>query len=246
MTSNIDPATGFPLGPPIDPSPARRPQHCTLEGRYVTLAPLDPAAHADALWNQTGGPGNDHLWLYLFSGPFQDRAGFQADLEKKAVSVDPLFFAILDKISGGVVGYACFMRIEPAHRCIEVGSILFAPALQRTRGATEAMYLMARHVFEDQGWIAEERQRQIAAQRKASRRAALRLGFTFEGVFRQHMIVKGRSRDTAWFSMLDAEWPERKAAFERWLDPSNFDAQGKQKSSLLMCGASTTRTPSLG
>jgi len=244
MTLSIDPATGFPLGPPVDPSPARRPQHCALEGQYVTLTPLDPAAHTDALWNQTGGPENDQLWLYLFAGPFQDRAGFQADLEKKAVSEDPLFFAILDKVSGGVVGYACFMRIEPAHRCIEVGSILFAPALQRTRGATEAMYLMARHVFEDLGYRRYEWK--CNSLNQASRRAAVRLGFTFEGVFRQHMIVKGRSRDTAWFSMLDTEWPARKAAFERWFDPSNFDAQGRQKSSLLMCGASTTRTPSLG
>jgi RimJ/RimL family protein N-acetyltransferase len=122
------------------------------------------------------------------------------------------------------------MRIEPAHRVIEVGSILFTSRLQRTVGATEAMYLMARHVFEDLGYRRYEWK--CNALNAPSRRAALRLGFTFEGIFRQHMLVKGRNRDTAWFSMIDSEWPQRKASFERWLDPSNFDAQGRQKVSL--------------
>jgi RimJ/RimL family protein N-acetyltransferase len=122
------------------------------------------------------------------------------------------------------------MRIEPSHRVIEVGSILFTPRLQRTVGATEAMYLMARHVFEDLGYRRYEWK--CNALNAPSRGAALRLGFTFEGIFRQHMIIKGRNRDTAWFSMLDPEWPKRKAAFERWLDPSNFDAEGRQRVSL--------------
>jgi RimJ/RimL family protein N-acetyltransferase len=125
---------------------------------------------------------------------------------------------------------AALMRIEPEHPVIEVGSILYTPALQRTRGATETMYLLARHVFEELGYRRYEWK--CNALNEASRRAALRLGFTFEGIFRQHMIVKGRRRDTAWFSMLDCEWPVRKAGFERWLDPSNFDANGQQKSSL--------------
>jgi RimJ/RimL family protein N-acetyltransferase len=120
--------------------------------------------------------------------------------------------------------------MAPKDRCIEVGAILFSPALQRTRGATEAMYLMARHVFEDLGYRRYEWK--CNALNQPSRRAALRLGFTFEGIFRQHMIIKGRNRDTAWFSMLDREWPARKAAFERWLDPTNFDPQGRQKSAL--------------
>ena len=165
-------------------------------------------------------------------------------MEKKSASEDPLFFAILDKPSCAPAGYACFMRIEPAHRCIEVGSILFAPSLQRTRGATEAMYLMARHVFEDLGYRRYEWK--CNTLNEPSRRAALRLGFTFEGVFRQHMIVKGRNRDTAWYSMLDHEWPARKAAFERWLDPGNFDDQGRQKSPLLISRTVTTRTPPVG
>ncbi len=138
-----------------------------------------------------------------------------------------MFFAILDRASGAAVGYAAYMRIEPVHRVIEVGSILYTPQLQRTPLATEAMYLMARHVFEDLGYRRYEWK--CNALNAPSRRAALRFGFTFEGIFRQHMIVKGRNRDTAWFSMLDSEWPARKANFERWLDPSNFGPDGRQK-----------------
>ena len=156
--------------------------------------------------------------------------GLMLTSRERARSEDPLFFAMLEKSSGDAVGYAAFMRIEPAHRVIEVGSILFTPRLQRTVGATEAMYLMARYVFEDLGYRRYEWK--CNALNAPSRRAALRLGFTFEGIFRQHMIVKGRNRDTAWFSMLDSEWPKRKAAFERWLDPANFDANGRQRVSL--------------
>jgi RimJ/RimL family protein N-acetyltransferase len=151
-------------------------------------------------------------------------------MNANAKSEDPLFFTILDNASASAVGYAAYLRIEPAHRVIEVGHILYTPRLQRTVGATEAMYLMARHVFEELGYRRYEWK--CNALNAPSRSAALRLGFTFEGVFRQHMIIKGRNRDTAWFSMLDSEWPARKAAFERWLDPSNFDAQGGQKRSL--------------
>lgn len=214
----------------VDPHPAQRPERVVLEGRYVTLAPLDAATHAGALWRQTGGTENARLWLYLPDGPFAERAAFDRDLAGKAASTDPLFFAVLDKRSADAAGYASYLRIEPAHRSIEVGYILYAPALQRTRAATEAMYLMARHVFEELGYRRYEWK--CDARNEPSRRAALRLGFTFEGIFRQHRIVKGRNRDTAWYSMLDKEWPARKAAFERWLAPSNFDDQGRQKSTL--------------
>jgi RimJ/RimL family protein N-acetyltransferase len=132
--------------------------------------------------------------------------------------------------SGRALGYAALMRIEPKHRVIEVGNIVYARALQRTRGATEAMYLLARYVFEDLGYRRYEWK--CDALNEPSRRAALRLGFSFEGVFRQHMTIKGRNRDTAWFSILDSEWPLRKHAFERWLAPSNFDPEGRQKTSL--------------
>jgi RimJ/RimL family protein N-acetyltransferase len=226
--SSTDSATS--IGARVDETPAKRPQRTTLEGRMVRIVPLDPSAHADALFNSTRGKENDALWLYLFEGPFATRAEFDLLLNQRASSEDPLFFAIVDKSSGDAAGYASYMRIEHAHRVIEVGSILFTPRLQRTVGATEAMYLMARHVFEDLGYRRYEWK--CNALNAPSRSAALRLGFTFEGVFRQHMIIKGRNRDTAWFSMLDSEWPKRKAAFERWLDPSNFDANGRQLVSL--------------
>lgn len=219
-----------PIGPRVNDSAARRPGRTTLPGRLVTLTPLDPVAHGDALFEATRGEAAGPLWLYLFEGPFPNRADFDAHLRRAAASEDPLFFAILDRDSGTAVGYAAYMRIEPAHRVIEVGSILYTPRLQRTPLATEAMYLMARHVFEDLGYRRYEWK--CNALNAPSRKAALRFGFTFEGIFRQHMIVKGRNRDTAWFSMLDSEWPARKASFERWLDPSNFGPDGRQKLAL--------------
>jgi RimJ/RimL family protein N-acetyltransferase len=177
-----------------------------------------------------GAKDHDELWTYLFEGPFHDRASFDEATRRMAQSDDPLFYAIIDKASGLAVGRAALMRIEPAHRVIEVGSILYTPQLQRTRGATEAMYLLARYIFEDLGYRRYEWK--CNALNAPSRAAALRLGFTYEGIFRQHMIVKGKSRDTAWYSMLDGEWPARKARFEAWLAPANFDASGRQKTAL--------------
>ena len=236
-TPDTDPESGLPIGTQVDPSPARHPQRTTLVGHRVTVAPLDPATHADSLYESTHGPTNDRLWLYLPWGPFPDRAAFDTYLTRLASAEDPLFFAILDKVSRQAVGYAAYLRIEPEHRCIEVGGILYTPPLQRSPGATEAMYLMAKHIFEDLGYRRYEWK--CNALNAPSRRAALRLGFTFEGIFRQHQILKGRNRDTAWFSMLDAEWPARKAAFEQWLDPANFDAEGRQKASLSALNGAT-------
>jgi len=230
------PLSEMRVGAQVDPAPAKRPEHTALEGRMVTIAALDPEVHAEALYDSTHGQGKEQLWLYMSEGPFPDRASFDAKLRQKAVSEDPLFFAILDKASGQAAGYAAYLRIEPAHRCIEVGSILYTPAFQRTPAATEAMYLMARHVFEDLGYRRYEWKCDTLNAR--SRRAALRLGFSFEGIFLQHMIIKGRNRDTAWFAMLDSEWPARRANFERWLAPSNFDAAGRQKVSLSALNAS--------
>jgi RimJ/RimL family protein N-acetyltransferase len=214
----------------VDPAPAKRPQRTTLDGRIVSIVPLDPTAHSGTIYEATCGEENAGLWRYLFEGPFTSRAEFDSHVGQKAKSDDPLAFALLDRSSGDALGWASYMRIEPAHRVIEVGSILYTPRLQRTIGATEAMYLMARHVFEDLGYRRYEWK--CNARNAPSRSAALRLGFTFEGIFRQHMIIKERNRDTAWFSMLDSEWPKRKAAFERWLDPANFDANGRQRVSL--------------
>jgi RimJ/RimL family protein N-acetyltransferase len=215
----------------------QRPSRIDMHGRYVTLVPLTPA-HAPDLWQGSRDPS---LWDYLFDGPYEEREAFDASIAKKSQGDDPIFFAILDAASGKALGCASYMRIEPAHRCIEVGSILYTTALQRTVGATEAMYLMARYVFEDLGYRRYEWK--CNALNEPSRRAALRLGFTFEGIFRQHMIVKGKNRDTAWFAMLDSEWPARKTAFERWLDASNFDESGRQRRSLREFSDGVGRSP---
>ena len=218
-----------PIGPLVDPKPAPRPVHVTLRGRHVTLVALE-AAHAPALYAGSHGGGAESVWTYLFNGPFKDLAEFAADVEIKAKAADPLYYAVIDNATGQAVGYQSLMRIDPAHRVIEVGGIMYTPAMQGTIGSTEAQYLFARHVFDDLGYRRYEwKCNDLNA---PSKRAASRLGFTFEGVFRQHMIVKSRNRDTAWFSMLDSEWPARRAAFERWLDPANFDAEGRQKTRL--------------
>jgi RimJ/RimL family protein N-acetyltransferase len=201
-----------------------------MRGRLVSVVPLADAAQIASLYEVTHGPGKDRLWQYLFAGPFATRAEFCSYLEGRATANNERFFTIVDNAAESPVGFAAYLNIEPAHRRIEVGSILYAPAFQRTPGATEAMYLMARHVFEDLGYRRYEWK--CDALNMRSRQAALRLGFSFEGIFRQHMIVKGRNRDTAWFSMLDSEWPQRKASIERWLDPSNFDDEGRQRCSL--------------
>jgi RimJ/RimL family protein N-acetyltransferase len=208
---------------------AKRPERVTLQGSRVRIVPVDPAAHSPELYLGSHGEGHADLWRYLFTGPYPDEASFRAYLEERAKGEDPLFYTIL-RADGAPAGYASLMRIEPAHRVIEVGNILYLPSLQRTAGATEAMYLLARYVFDELGYRRYEWK--CDALNAPSRRAAQRYGFTFEGVFRQHMIVKGKNRDTAWYSMLDSEWPERKAAFEAWLAAENFDAEGRQRSRL--------------
>ncbi len=222
----IDPR---PVGDPVDPRPGQRPGRVVLEGRFVRLEPLDAARHAPTLWRNLAGA--DQVWDYLFDGPYADEAALRASLEAKAASADPLFWAVVDRASGEAVGHATLMRIDPVHRVIETGNILYTPALQRTPGATEAMALLAGLVFDTLGYRRYEWK--CNALNAPSRAAALRLGFTFEGVFRQHMIVKGRNRDTAWFSMLDREWPAAKRAFDRWLAPANFEPDGHQRRSLV-------------
>ena len=219
-----------PVGPPVDLRPAKRPERTTLAGRRVTLVPLDADRHADALFPLANGGERDRLWTYLFDGPYADPAAFKSAIAGRAKADDPLFFAVIDNASGAPVGFQSLMRIDPIHRVIEVGDILYTPALQRTIGATEAQYLLAAYAFDTLGYRRYEwKCNDLNA---PSKRAAQRLGFTFEGVFRQHLVAKGRNRDTAWFSMLDSEWPLRRAAFERWLAPDNFDASGRQRVSL--------------
>jgi RimJ/RimL family protein N-acetyltransferase len=174
--------------------------------------------------------GHDEVWTWLGDGPYAEESAFRAALERKQTAADAVFLALIPAATGQAAGYASYMRIDPANGVVEVGNILLSPALQRTTAATEAHYLMARHIFEDLGYRRYEWK--CNAENLPSRKAALRLGFTFEGIFRQHMVIKHRNRDTAWFSMLDLEWPARKRAFESWLSPANFDAEGRQLRSL--------------
>lgn len=189
--------------------------------------------HAADLWRHLEGA--DEVWDYLSEGPFAAEVDLRHAIQAKETGTAAMFLAIVPQSSGEAEGYASYMRIDPANGVVEVGNILMTPSLQKTTAATEAMYLMARHVFEDLGYRRYEWK--CNANNAPSRRAALRYGFTFEGIFRQHMIIKGRNRDTAWFSMLDSEWPARKARFETWLDPVNFDAAGRQRRSLREIGA---------
>jgi RimJ/RimL family protein N-acetyltransferase len=200
----------------------------TLHGRCVTLEPLDAARHTAAVWQAVSG--HDELWTWLFDGPFATEADLRKAIEAKQTAPGYAFWAIVPVATGQAAGWASYLRMEPAHGVIEVGNILLSPSLQRTTAATEAMFLMASHVFDTLGYRRYEWK--CNAENLPSRRAAERLGFTFEGIFRQHMIIKGRNRDTAWFAMLDCDWPARKAAFEAWLAPANFDSDGRQRNSL--------------
>jgi RimJ/RimL family protein N-acetyltransferase len=223
----------LPVGALVAPRLARRPEPVAIEGRHVRLVPLDPASHADALFAATSGAPNEDVWAYLADGPYASRDELEAALERKATGTDAVFLAIVAARTGEARGYASYMRIDVPNRVVEVGNVLFTPELQGTTAATEAMYLMARHAFEDLGYRRYEwKCNDLNA---PSKRAAVRLGFTYEGLFRQHMVVKGRNRDTAWYSMLDGEWPTVKAGFERWLDPGNFDGEGRQRRTLEEC-----------
>jgi RimJ/RimL family protein N-acetyltransferase len=211
-------------------TPRPRPGRIPLKGRYARLEPLDPVSHGDALFDAGAGADSAFLWRYLFEHPITRREAFEAWAAKASSTEDPLFYAVIDKASGRAEGRLCFMRIEPVHGVIETGSILFGPRIARSRAATEAIFLQARHAFEDLGYRRFEWK--CDARNGPSRRAALRFGFTFEGIFRQHMVVKGENRDTAWYAMLDGEWPAIRAAFEGWLDPANFDESGRQRAPL--------------
>jgi RimJ/RimL family protein N-acetyltransferase len=215
-----------PVGPIVDTEQAQKPGAVVLEGRFGRIEKLDPARHASNLWRAFAA--DDRLWTYMFYGPFSDAGSFSNFLGNIAVLDEQAYYAIVDR-DGRAAGWAALMEIRPQARVIEVGSIVYGSALQRTALATEAQYLLARYAFETLGYRRYEWK--CDALNAASRRAALRLGFGFEGIFRQHMIIKGRSRDTAWFAMLDSEWPRARAAFERWLQPENFDG-GRQRRSL--------------
>jgi len=211
----------------LDWRPAKRPERTALNGDSVLLEPLDVARHGEDLFAATAGA--DSTWDYLPYGPFSDRREFVGWLEQRAPIDDPLTFTIIDREANAARGLASLMRIVPEHGVIEIGHIWLSPSLQRTRQGTEAIYLMSRYAFD----LGNRRYEwKCNAENTTSRRAAERFGFTFEGVFRQHMVVKGRNRDTAWYSITDAEWPARRAAFEAWLSPQNFNPDGRQRQSL--------------
>lgn len=201
-----------------------------MEGRFCRVEPLDPQRHAADLFAANSADKDGRNWTYLPYGPFAAIADYRRWVEQASRGDDPLFHAILDLPSGRAVGVASYMRIDPAMGSIEVGGINYSPLLQRRPTATEAMYLMMRRVFDELGyrryeWKCDELN-------APSRAAAERFGFRFEGIFRQVVVYKGRNRDTAWFSIIDSEWPALKSAFERWLAPENFDGAGRQRRSL--------------
>lgn len=221
--------TSQPVGFPVpDWTPRPRPEGATLSGRFCRVEALDATRHGDELF-EAFSADDGRMWTYMPYGPFSDRAAYQAWLAQHAPSRDPLFHAIVDATSGEALGVASYLRIDPANGCIEVGHIALSPRLQRSAAATEAMYLMMRQAFE-LGYRRYEWK--CDALNAPSRAAAARLGFSFEGIFRQAVVVKGRNRDTAWFSVIDKEWPALAAAFEAWLAPGNFDDQGRQRQSL--------------
>jgi RimJ/RimL family protein N-acetyltransferase len=223
-------ALGQAVGEPLpDWKAPLVPSRMLLNGRYCRLEPLSAERHGADLWNALGLDASGGSWSYLPYGPFASFEEYTEWLAGWERTSDPLFFAVIDAAAEKAVGVCAYLRIDAMVGCIEVGHLYFSPLLQRTPAATEAMYLMMMHAFE-LGYRRYEWK--CDALNEASRRAAQRFGFSFEGVFRQARVIKGRNRDTAWFSVIDGEWPALRAAFERWLAPENFDPAGRQKLSL--------------
>lgn len=216
---------GQPIGAPVeDWAPPPHPPAAPLEGRYCRLEPLDLERHASQLF-QAYSMDDGRMWTYLPYGPFANLEDFEVHVERFAGRDDPQFYAIVDRTAGRATGVASYLRIDPAMGVIEVGHLAYSPLLQRTATATEAMYLLMRNAF-SLGYRRYEWK--CDSFNLPSRAAAERLGFQYEGTFRQAVVTKGRNRDTAWFSILDSEWPTLRQTFERWLDPANFDTAGNQ------------------
>ncbi|WP_321960345.1 GNAT family protein [Paraburkholderia sp. J7] len=220
-----------PIGDPVTGwQPRERPARVTIEGQFCRIEPIDLDRHAADLFEAYGAAADGRDWTYLFAEPFTDFAAFREYLAKAAASSDPFHYAVIDRASGKAVGTFALMRIEPVHGVIEVGSVTFSPRLKQTPVSTEAQYLLMRYVFDDLGYRRYEWK--CDSLNAPSRKTALRLGFQFEGIFRQAIVYKGRNRDTAWFAVIDQDWPLVKAAFEKWLSKENFDAHGQQRASL--------------
>ncbi|KIC42433.1 GNAT family acetyltransferase [Ruegeria sp. ANG-R] len=221
---------GQPIGLPVEGEfPRPTPPYTPMQGRFCSVVPLDVNRHAPGLFRAFASDTDGHNWTYLPYGPFSSEADFTAWAQNNCMDADPMFHTVLDA-DEVPVGMASYLRVEPAAGAIEVGHIHFSPLLQRKPQSTEVMYLMMRRVFDELGYRRYEWK--CDALNAPSRQAAERLGFTFEGIFRQATHYKGRNRDTAWFSIIDSEWPRIRAAFENWLAPGNFDAAGRQRQSL--------------
>ena len=216
------------VGPVVDSLPTgAKPDLRPLHGRWVRLDPVSVARHAQSLFASVDGKDPEGaVWTWMAYGPFAELDSFAAWLKDREAARDPWFYAFVNRKTGESQGMGAFMRADPANGVIEIGHIWMSPALQRTRESTEAIYLMIRHAFDDLG--VRRLEWKCDALNEPSRAAAKRFGFTFEGIFRQHMIIKGRNRDTAWFAMLDTDWPRVRAGFEAWLAEGNFDAEGRQ------------------
>ena len=225
---------GQPVGSRVPGWTARaRPPRTIMLGQFCRLEPLDVERHADALFDAYAEAPDDRDWTYLFAERPADVVACRSYVAAASASLDPLHFAIVDLTSGQPVGTAALMRIDAVHGVIEVGSITYSPRLQKTRAGTEAMYLMMRRAFDELRYRRYEWK--CDSLNAPSIAAARRYGFQFEGIFRQAIVYKDRNRDTAWFSILDAEWPRIRAAFELWLSADNFDAEGRQRRSFAEC-----------
>ena len=221
---------GQPIGDPVPAwTPPPRPARDAMSGAYCRVEPLDAARHAADLFEANRRDADGRMWTYLAYGPFDTLDAYRSWAERMAASDDPLFFAVVDTASGRAAGVASYLRIDPPNGAIEVGHIAYSPALQRTRASTEAMYLMMRRAF-TLGYRRYEWK--CDALNASSRAAAERLGFSFEGIFRQATVYKGRNRDTAWYAAIDRDWPRLEWAFTRWLRPENFDGDGRQRARL--------------
>lgn len=224
-----DPETDPPVGPRVDPTPRPLPARVPHKGRSVDLEPLH-LRHVADLWQAVQSDPTEASWAYLPYGPFADEAALRGFVAGFCTTHDPMAWAIRPHRSGTVDGWLTLMEMHPAHAHIEIGNIWFSPRMQRTRAATEAMFLLMRHAMEDLGY--RRLTWKCNALNAPSRRAAARLGFTYEGTLRNMLVVKGRRRDTAWFSITGEEWPARSAAIQAWLDDANWDAAGRPKASL--------------
>jgi RimJ/RimL family protein N-acetyltransferase len=228
MTTNH---LGQPIGAPVpDWTPRARPPHSAMTGQHCSLEPLDARTHAAALHEANTADVEGRMWTYLPYGPFATLTGYEGWVRSVGERSDPMFFAIIEAGSGRASGVASYLRIDEDNGSIEVGHLAYSPSLQRTAIATEAMYLMMRRAFDELGYRRYEWK--CDSLNAPSRRAAERLGFRYEGTFRQALVRRGHNRDNAWFSIVDAEWPALRSAFEAWLDPSNFDDAGRQRRKL--------------